>query len=619
MTRIFTAAAHSPQLLPASTRTGSFADKRSYAMPNRTFGYLKLLPRGLVHGAVALAILPALGGAVRAQDHIMSTEYFDVALVQNYTEIWRDSGSRAKRDVFVLRPVPPAGFRTLGDVAIEGWIGNFTPDSYPYSIAIRPKPGRENLIAAPTGVVEKWSTDGTRANTPMKVYGLACPSGYAALGGFIQLNSDRAGDPNITCLSTSVLTPGAWAIKSIWDDKGTGADKDLSLWSAEFRGVGKPGTLIIPSTAMFPSTTYDPPRETAWALQLTHKGQDLFAAIPPDQVKAVHPTLTGPTAPMIPEGNLPRITYSLPFYQVQDPDLDFFRQWLESPVYTVERTTRFELVDMRDNTGNCDTGQPVTFTYTTSVGTETSDAWNIDIGASITVEGKGAFKPLGVGGELSVGVTASVNSGYERVWANSRGTEKSDQVVVPAGTAMALFKLVSDYRIFRQGMDIPMPNATASSTSPTLVPAYYRLPGWTKENGCPRSDALISGPASLEMGKRYYSESGAHNLMWDNNDFAIYTDSGHAVWKFSTLSGRTPWITSVTISEDGQITVMAGEKGEPVLRSDGVYRFPVTTSVPFELVKNQNRPKGTALYLTEDGALQVAAPNGRVVWDSLAK
>ena len=80
-----------------------------------------------------------------------------------------------KRQVFILRPNLPAGFRSLGDVAVAGKVEDVEVADYPYTLAIKAKPGSEKHIAEPTGRVQMWSTDGSDARVKAKMYSLTCP------------------------------------------------------------------------------------------------------------------------------------------------------------------------------------------------------------------------------------------------------------------------------------------------------------------------------------------------------------------------------------------------------------------------------------------------------------
>ena len=402
-----------------STRTTTenpdgFAERKVLAMQSRIAGALGSLPRFLARSALGLALLPALGGAALAQKQtsIMDTEFFEVALVHSYTEIWRDSGSGADRDVFILRPNLPPGFRALGDVAIEGKVEDFGVEKFPYTLAIKPKPGRENLIAEPTGRVQAWSTAGSDANVRIKVFAVTCPKGFFALGGYVELETNPRPNENIVCISKSILAPGVWAQSSVWDDKGTGADTDLSLWNAEYRAQPVAGTLTFPSNAFFPSSTHQQPKDKAYVLQLTQAIQNPLVGLDKSQVKSILPTLIAPGLPQM-GGALDPIEYQLPFYQVQDPELTFFEQWLESPTYTVRRTGEFTLIGTRDNTPNCALGEASTFTYKTTTGVETSVHWNVNASVAVSLEAGIAFAPFGVGAESKLTITGTVGGGRE--------------------------------------------------------------------------------------------------------------------------------------------------------------------------------------------------------------
>jgi len=225
-----------------------------------------------------------------------------------------------------------------------------------------------------------------------------------------------------------------------------------------------------------------------------------------------------------------------------------------------------------------------------------------------------AVKPFGMGVEATVAVGVTVGGGREWVDTESKATEVGDEIPVLAGTAVALFQMKSDYRIYRQGSDVPIPNAEAMH-SEDPVWAYYRMPGWTAENNCGRSDQLLKGPMELEKDKKYSSASENHYLMWNGRDLAIYTNTDNAVWSFRENFKEVVRVLSVEISEDGQITVNA-HRLEDRRKTQGRLVLKLGT---YDLVKNPNRPQGTAIHLDKEGVLQVVAPTGRVVWETSSK
>ena len=132
-------------------------------------------------------------------------------------------------------------------------------------------------------------------------------------------------------------------------------------------------------------------------------------------------------------------------------------------------------------------------------------------------------------------------------------------------------------------------------------------------------DLLLKGPMELEKGKQYVSGSKYHYLMWDGKDLAVYTDTGNPVWKFSDGFEVEQQVESVAISEDGQITVTAHKISREPANVRPKPRGWLYDLETHQLVKNPNRPRGTAIHLNEEGVLQVVAPTGRVVWESTAK
>lgn len=199
-------------------------------------------------------------------------------------------------------------------------------------------------------------------------------------------------------------------------------------------------------------------------------------------------------------------------------------------------------------------GEASTFTYKAKTGTETSIGWNVSVNSSVTVEVSAFLEPFGIGVDASVAVSVGVSAGTEASIAYSSSIDVGDEIAVAVGTAVALYKMKSEYSLYRQGSDVPIPNASAT---PSEMPvwSHYIIPGWTEENNCRRPDLLFQGQVELEKGTPYPSKSGYHDLMWDDRDFAISPNTGNPVWTFSEAFNLVPRYRSIAVSGDGQITV----------------------------------------------------------------
>lgn len=647
------------QSRPVDIATVVSLERRSYdataessIMLKRVLELLHTLSRRFAIGLVALGFLSQ--GAAQAQQ-IMDTEFFEVVLVTDYREVWTDEKSGARLGgIRVLRPIPPPGFFTLGDVAIriEGARYNIDRKDYPPTIALRPKPGYEHLLARPLSAYTTWDSRPSPVRTPGFLFSNVCPGGFEALGGNAETANLDNWDDNYRCVSKEMLAQGAWVDVPIWSDVGSGANGDASVWRATYRNKGAeipPNVYVIPLNTFTTSPNYDRPTSQAWALRLPKLSRDPLSATFASKGSAnlSVPQLLSPNSPGSDPGGTganfeETKSYTLPFYVVKDNKYSFVEQWLKSPTYRVERVTRYKFEgDFLDNSADCELGESKELSVSKTTGWETSTAvnWFASVAVSASIELNAA--PLGVGASTTLGLEVTAGGGMESASARQGAEETASTFVVPPGTAIALYRLKSEYKVFRQGETVPIEIEGLERSDGVITSVFYRLPGWTPEKNCPRSDILLTGPVDLQLNRKYPSRSGDHYLLWDNRGLAVYTNSDSEIWNVRSIIEWTP-----PKPRPYPYTGIRLRNGFPVpsklewdtFEQRGIESYKPTfdfarvsfsetgmlslldryTQVAYKSKSNEdpNRPKRTSLYLTDDGALEIVAPTGRVIWTS---
>jgi hypothetical protein len=147
----------------------------------------------------------------------------------DYDMIWNDSGSGAMVDFATFRPVGPAGYYPLGDVAQSGpWSG--ARYGAPTFTTLMVKDGTVPL-AQPVDYRLTWSSRGSDSNLPFSTWEPIPPAGYQCLGDVGSNSLD--GKPSldaVRCVPESCVVQTGLGRK-IWDDSGSGAVRDFSAWS----------------------------------------------------------------------------------------------------------------------------------------------------------------------------------------------------------------------------------------------------------------------------------------------------------------------------------------------------------------------------------------------------
>ncbi|WP_224243580.1 Vps62-related protein [Hyalangium gracile] len=138
--------------------------------------------------------------------------------------IYDDSGSGADNDVSVWRPdlSQTPGFYSLGDVAM-GSHGRAPGMTF----VVR---GEGDVLARPLDYNWIWSDWGSGGTHDGSFWEPVAPAGYTCLGAVAALGYSKPSTDLIRCVKNEYVLPAvpSW----VWNDSGSGADHDVSLWQA---------------------------------------------------------------------------------------------------------------------------------------------------------------------------------------------------------------------------------------------------------------------------------------------------------------------------------------------------------------------------------------------------
>ncbi|MFK7949859.1 MAG: hypothetical protein AB8G11_19875 [Saprospiraceae bacterium] len=405
-----------------------------------------------------------------------SSEFFEVAIIDNARWNWDDKGTGTNHPglTTVMRPVPPAGFYVFGDIVT----GEPDDNDKTTTIALKPKPGFEHLLAKPTRFSMVWTDKGTGGDRhDFQFSRIECPSGYVALGmvgghrGFWQ---PEIVFPECRCIKETYEYKGkthylvkpaqyeseaafdgkekgdAVPVKGFYDDKGSGADTDVELFKvAAGETVGK-DYLLIPVNSFYASSQYDKfPTGDPYALVLYSDISKFFSK---KNKKPELPKLTSRTHTPTGQPIVQRDT--VPFYLVKDAHYNStIEQLQKSPTYIITRTSYYKPVTKTYSQAN---DSRLTWSLEQSQSTEQSNNWdyNFEVGGSVTVGGEASLKPIGIGASASVSMTASFSQGFGYSWggASSEGSSTTSSLDVPVkyNQLGVIYQVVTDYTAKRK-------------------------------------------------------------------------------------------------------------------------------------------------------------------------
>lgn len=544
----------------------------------------------------------------------VTSDNFDVIVISgknNFTKIWDDKGTGAEKDVSIWRPLVPSGYFSLGDVVLSNHMAD-DRDKKLYTLAIRPKQGKEHLLAKPIGVTELWNDAGTGAEKDIRINKLNCPPGFNALGVIGNNLPDEC-----RCVADSETAKGSWGsttqnepLSAYWTDKGSGASKDVSFWRVSAGMVnGKNQLALSPNTFYSSDRHATVPVDTPYALKLTFSNVKIFDEKDVDE----------PNAPkFMPNGELPPSfasttkEYYIPFFLVPSDNsyASQIEQMEKSPEYKVTRTSTYVI-----NTQSTLSSNKATLASQLMKGKSTTKDKNfsagVTAGLSVMAGGK-AGVPLVAEG--SVEITASIETSFSYSWGGSEGTydEKTDSYTIEIGPDCkgVIFQRVDNYviknskeeEVHSYSSNIPIfgQDIWCKGYNTTAV----TNPGATvgKEN------MLILNPGTeMKVGQKYWSENGQF--------YAIFQPDGN--FRVSTKDDGYKW-DIVTAGKLGP-----GKVGPPlfakklVLRTDGnLVFFGPNDTYHWSIDKIFSPAANSTLNLSNSGDILMIAPNGAVLWSS---
>jgi hypothetical protein len=152
--------------------------------------------------------------------------------VTRFVWIYDDAGTEADNDVSIWRPdlAQNPGYYSLGDVAMPNHGG--APRT---SFVVK---GDGDLLAKPLDYNFVWDDKGSGGDHDGSFWEPVAPAGYTCLGHVAVNGYAKPSTELIRCIKSAYVIPANSA--KIWDDAGSGADRDIGIWEAttqNYRGL----------------------------------------------------------------------------------------------------------------------------------------------------------------------------------------------------------------------------------------------------------------------------------------------------------------------------------------------------------------------------------------------
>ncbi|GAA1285107.1 Vps62-related protein [Saccharothrix xinjiangensis] len=368
----------------------------------------------------------------------------EVCVVSRYTRTWDDRGSGGDYHGSFFSPVAPGtGWRRLAHLG-NGSNHNDISGNHG-TVMVREVDAAARMFAHPTDYRLIWTDAGSGADKDGSVWRPVPPAGYVALGDVMWQGHGKPPLTEITCIRKTYngheyVRRGTLG-PLLWSDKGTGADRDVSLYPILAPGYPEDSIerLLLPTGGFTAYGHHSPPspEDTTWVLDL-----------PASVVKShgpQRPTLTSHDAP--PETTQPVIdrVVVIPCTVVRDPHRAPAWQLEHSPFYTLERR-RFYTSQLHRYNGS---SEPHTDSRAITTGVSGTDEEAFTKKTGVTVSASAGIEVKGLG--LGASVSTTVELGYERRRSVTvlRSETKTHSLVTPPHTSGALWSETHEIRSFR--------------------------------------------------------------------------------------------------------------------------------------------------------------------------
>ena len=185
-----------------------------------------------------------------ALENIMSDQ-LEILTTWESKCIYTDNNSGANEDLAVFSPVIPSGYYMVGHFAQQDH-STFMKGTVPLV-----KPLVDGAVKPPEHFEEVWNNKGSGGGEDVSFWRVIPPPGYVAVGDVINLGYNSPEDLKKTyaCINADLVVQGTIG-PEIWNDKGSGADQDGSMWAIQPITEGVTGTFVVQSGYSQPADVY---------------------------------------------------------------------------------------------------------------------------------------------------------------------------------------------------------------------------------------------------------------------------------------------------------------------------------------------------------------------------
>ncbi|WP_435271369.1 Vps62-related protein [Streptomyces sp. 1222.5] len=185
--------------------------------------------------------------------------------MSSFIKVYDDRGTGAHNDIAIWRPNERLypGFRSLGDIAMD------THEVVPQNTFLVKDVG--NVLAAPSDYREVWNDKGSGGDLDGSIWEPVAPAGYTCLGAVGVAGYGKPSLNAMRCVRSDLTVAGR--ASKVWDDAGSGAVGDASVWQADAADY-----LGLTSSTFHASASHGSPGPSSYRV-LDKRKTSLFQAV----------------------------------------------------------------------------------------------------------------------------------------------------------------------------------------------------------------------------------------------------------------------------------------------------------------------------------------------------
>lgn len=202
------------------------------------------------------------------EPRILEAKDLRISFTVNYTFIWSDRGSGARKNGAFWRPLLK-DYYSLGDhcVGHYGAVNEIAPMVYDVNGSLG------SALRKPTNYTQVWTDKGSGADLMGAMWRPIPPNGYVAMG---LVCTERWNKPSldvVRCIRKDLVI-AAHVGDLIWNDRSSGADQDFSAWKIRAPNSTASEIYLAPETFIGRASYYEQPTGDAYALRLPPLQED---------------------------------------------------------------------------------------------------------------------------------------------------------------------------------------------------------------------------------------------------------------------------------------------------------------------------------------------------------